>query len=425
MAKIPTAREISSSLGGPSRVQVANPADHQRLIDEQLDRLRKAERAERNAKGLIAQRKRMIRNSKNPLALASNPGPRLQDLNARIERLQGFAKQDRAFAKQAESGRTRALTPEERITALRPEQLQRLQNIQQATNPALQRFKQAQQNFAGSAINRQQRQIALGNAPTTAEIVGRAQQQQLGQQIAANAAASGALNNPAVARAALQQQSGLGQAAALSTQGAASAERSGIQEQQLGRAIQQQQLGLDADNAGFQQRLGQQALLDQIRGGANQERQQIFENTLAPHNLQNQQPKEKSGFQKGLDIFGQITGGVGGLIGGIGSFATGGAAKSDIRAKEKIKGGEKDISNFLDKLSPFGYEYKKSEKDSPFAGKGKHVSVMAQDLEKAGPIGKRMVINTPEGKLVNYSAGLPAMLAALADTHKRLKKVEK
>ncbi len=48
---------------------------------------------------------------------------------------------------------------------------------------------------------------------------------------------------------------------------------------------------------------------------------------------------------------------------------------------------------------------------------------MAQDLEKT-PEGKALVENTDQGKIVDYGKGLGTMLAAMADIHKRLKKIE-
>ena len=78
--------------------------------------------------------------------------------------------------------------------------------------------------------------------------------------------------------------------------------------------------------------------------------------------------------------------------------------------------------SFLDKLQAYEYEYK--DPSAPGAGEGKHVSVMAQDLEKAGPVGKSMVQNTAHGKMVDYGKGFGAMLAAQADLNRRLAEIE-
>jgi len=93
---------------------------------------------------------------------------------------------------------------------------------------------------------------------------------------------------------------------------------------------------------------------------------------------------------------------------------------SDRNIKTDIK--PKSPSSFLDHLQSYEYKYKKP--DMPGAGHGNFVSVMAQDLEKAGPVGRSMVQNTPEGKMVDYGKGFGVMLAAMADLHERQKKLE-
>lgn len=108
---------------------------------------------------------------------------------------------------------------------------------------------------------------------------------------------------------------------------------------------------------------------------------------------------------------------MGNLLGGLG--AAGIMAFSDERVKTEIEPGEKSVREFLSKVAPKKYAYKSTE----YGDEGKHVSVMAQDLEKS-EVGKRMVIDTPQGKMVDYSKGLPAMLAAQADLHKRLEQLE-
>lgn len=95
--------------------------------------------------------------------------------------------------------------------------------------------------------------------------------------------------------------------------------------------------------------------------------------------------------------------------------ATGG---SDKNMKKDIKSGDKEIASFLDAMKAHSYKYK-DEKH----GKGRHVSPMAQELEKTD-IGKSMVFDSPDGKMVDYGKGLGAMLAAQAQLHERLKKLE-
>lgn len=94
----------------------------------------------------------------------------------------------------------------------------------------------------------------------------------------------------------------------------------------------------------------------------------------------------------------------GGAIGGI--AAVGAAAMSDEGMKKNIKSADEGkLKDFIDKLKAYQYEYK-DEKH----GEGKHSSVMAQDLEKSD-LGSTAVIETPEGKMVDYGKLMAPMLA--------------
>jgi hypothetical protein len=107
------------------------------------------------------------------------------------------------------------------------------------------------------------------------------------------------------------------------------------------------------------------------------------------------------------------------LLGGIlNSFAAPAAIASDEKLKENVTGAASDIDAFLDSLKAHKYEYK----DKAY-GEGKHVSPMAQDLEKT-PVGEQMVMDTPKGKMVDYGRGFGAILAAQATLNERLKKLE-
>ena len=113
-----------------------------------------------------------------------------------------------------------------------------------------------------------------------------------------------------------------------------------------------------------------------------------------------------------------------GFMGNIMSTAgTLGAAymMSDENVKKNVKKADGDASpkSFLDALTAYNYKYKDSKN-----GKGEQLSVMAQDLEKAGPVGKAMVQETPQGKMVDYGKGFGAILAAQADLNERLKDIE-
>lgn len=131
-----------------------------------------------------------------------------------------------------------------------------------------------------------------------------------------------------------------------------------------------------------------------------------------------------SGFIGGLGQAGAtlgsaaIKGPAAGAVGGAGAAAAPAAAASDKRLKKKIKNGDGDIIDLIENLGSHSYEYK----DKKF-GKGTYASPMAQELEKS-KLGQDMVVNTPEGKMVDYARGAGTYLAAAAMLHKRLKKVE-
>lgn len=106
----------------------------------------------------------------------------------------------------------------------------------------------------------------------------------------------------------------------------------------------------------------------------------------------------------------------GGLLSGAGSLL----AMSDKRAKKDIKNGNQDAQSFLDAIGAHSYSYKDKKH-----GEGKFLSPMAQELEKT-MAGKQMVVETPEGKMVNYSspAGYGAILASLGHLNEEMKKIK-
>ncbi len=88
---------------------------------------------------------------------------------------------------------------------------------------------------------------------------------------------------------------------------------------------------------------------------------------------------------------------------------------SDERVKEDVQ--KFDPSSFLDEITGYKYNYK-----DPKHGQGPQVGVMAQDIEKGAP---QAVSEDNEGtKMVDYNKLGGPILAALADVHHRLKKVE-
>lgn len=106
-------------------------------------------------------------------------------------------------------------------------------------------------------------------------------------------------------------------------------------------------------------------------------------------------------------------------IGGAGQALTGIATKSDENSKQNIKDSEGKARDFLEVIKPKVYEYKE-ESD----GQGVHLGVIAQDLEKS-ELGKSMVKETPDGKMVDFGKGFGAVLAAMAEINQKLNELEK
>jgi hypothetical protein len=81
---------------------------------------------------------------------------------------------------------------------------------------------------------------------------------------------------------------------------------------------------------------------------------------------------------------------------GIFSLGSAGIARSDIRTKENIE----HIGWLPNGLPVYTYDYKPEFRDDPFAGHGKHIGVMAQEVELVKP---EAVITDADGyKMVNY-----------------------
>lgn len=105
------------------------------------------------------------------------------------------------------------------------------------------------------------------------------------------------------------------------------------------------------------------------------------------------------------------------FIGNMG--ATAAMAFSDENVKENKKKNPSALNavdEFLNSVEPYEYNYKGGD-DADRLG------IMAQDLDDS-QIGKQMVKDTPEGKVVDYGQGFSAMMAGLAEMNQRLKKVE-
>lgn len=126
-------------------------------------------------------------------------------------------------------------------------------------------------------------------------------------------------------------------------------------------------------------------------------------------NTQPQAPKKPPFWQTALQ---------GVLEGGATALASWGLKTSDKNAKENIQPAGSQIDRLLSEMTPQSYNYK-----NPADGEGQQVGVMAQDLEKSS-LGKMLVRDTPEGKMVDLGKMLPLLLASQVRLNDRLNKLE-
>lgn len=82
------------------------------------------------------------------------------------------------------------------------------------------------------------------------------------------------------------------------------------------------------------------------------------------------------------------------------------------------------LQEFLDALRAHKYTYKDPKHALGSGDNTPRISPMAQELEKSS-LGKMMVSQTPEGKMVDYGKGLGVMMAAHAHANQRLNKLER
>lgn len=85
---------------------------------------------------------------------------------------------------------------------------------------------------------------------------------------------------------------------------------------------------------------------------------------------------------------------------------------SDERAKTDVGSGE-EVSNMFRNVDSVTFKYKGGDGSE----KG---GLMAQQLQQAGPVGEGMVVDTPQGKMVDSSSAISAILAELANQRKEL-----
>lgn len=96
---------------------------------------------------------------------------------------------------------------------------------------------------------------------------------------------------------------------------------------------------------------------------------------------------------------------------------------SDERVKTDVKPADASLREMFETLGAHEYRYKDDKATG--AAPGRHISPMAQEIEKT-ELGRDAVSNAPEGhKMVDYGRLAATQLAATAWLHKRLDKLEK
>lgn len=190
----------------------------------------------------------------------------------------------------------------------------------------------------------------------------------------------------------------------------AGAQESQMAAGQLGGVLQGAR-GLDQGDAAMRnQRATEQAGLEMARRGQQLQalgQQGSFNTGLS--GLQLQRDLGVAGMPTGWDRFMNL------------GATAGGAAMmmSDRNVKTDVADARGEADDFLRVLRAKSWRYK-----DPAHGEGKHVGVMAQDLERS-KAGRRAVVETPAGKAVNYSALAPVFAAALGRLEERLSHVER
>ena len=286
-------------------------------------------------------------------------------------------------------------------------------------------YKNAQEAYGNNLAARNQmlRQARqMQNAPLVSERM----MQQGTDQAARNALAlakSGGRAGPSMAVATNRN-------AEMGTQAAQQGSIMGMQEQQgrqqmLLNALQAARQG-DLASAQMSQAssLGQsaQGLQAGTMGLTPGMQQQAMQQQMA-HNIDMQQMQFEN--QKELGTEGKLLDMIPSLINGttqaVGSIV-GGVAKSDERVKKNIHKEDARVDDFLRQLVPSSFEYKRPEQGVYAAPAGTNLGVMAQDVERS-QIGREMVMDTPEGKVIDKYKMLAASLASNARLNERLDKL--
>lgn len=251
--------------------------------------------------------------------------------------------------------------------------------------------------------------VAYGLDPSLAQNqLKQATDRNLKQQMGMAAAARGNVNPALMQRQLMQNQAATNQAAA-GQSGDLRMQETAQARAQLADALGQQRA---QDQASLAQNTatqlgaiqGQTGINDANRNALISREGMISGNTSAVANAQASDVASRRD---------NNTKGLGGLANGLSSMF------SDERLKKDVSDGSNDVNDFLEALEAKSYEYK-----NPSHGKGPRTGVMAQDVEKGGPIGEQLVQESPEGKQIDMSKGFGAILASLAELHKRQKALE-
>jgi hypothetical protein len=267
-----------------------------------------------------------------------------------------------------------------------------IQAAQTRTGPQDQ-FRQDQNQLVGQLT-----QTATGQGPSAAAAMAKVQQDRAIAQQQAQAASARGVNPAMAARVAAQNGATASQAIA----GQAGAQQ--IQEQQQAQQIL----------SGTLQGARTQDI--QVQGQIDDLTKQYEAMGLSAAEANQQAKLKVQEINAGIEASNSknTSGLFGSLIGGAASLL------SDKRLKKEIKPAGKKVKSFLDAISAEEWEYK----DPKHGGSERHVGPMAQDLEKS-EIGKRMVVETPEGKAVKFDGmSFAAILAAQAHLNKRLTEIE-
>jgi Chaperone of endosialidase len=111
----------------------------------------------------------------------------------------------------------------------------------------------------------------------------------------------------------------------------------------------------------------------------------------------------------------------GGAAGALESAGPALALASDVRAKADIAASPGEARRLFASLHPKTFNYK----PEMGLGNAKHLGVIAQDVEKSGPLGRGMVDSGPGGvKQIDVPQATGALMAAMADFEHRLNQLQ-